>query len=173
MRNPKTPIIAVYTIKCKKTGWIYYGASADYTKRIYIHKSRLRSGKHPNKALQIDFGLHGELSMSMDILKTFKEYSLALKYEKKMIRAADRKKLYNFTNRRRSKNECDTVVSRYLWKNNITNNTFARKCKVSSQAVWLWAGGKATPCYYSALRMENVTKGEITVEDFYPRKKRK
>lgn len=59
----------VYKITCLKNNRVYIGQTAQYAKRIKIHKRRLSNGKHESKELQKDYNKFGVNNFVFEILE--------------------------------------------------------------------------------------------------------
>ena len=60
MKGDEKMYLWVYAIKHNKTGRIYIGASSNPIRRMNIHLSKLRCGKHSVELMQEDFDKYGE-----------------------------------------------------------------------------------------------------------------
>lgn len=59
----------VYKITCLKNNRVYIGQTAQYDKRIKIHKRRLSNGKHESEELQKDYNRFGVNNFVFEILE--------------------------------------------------------------------------------------------------------
>jgi DNA-binding transcriptional regulator YdaS (Cro superfamily) len=58
-------------------------------------------------------------------------------------------------------------ISYYLKKHNLSRAAFAKKAGVIDKAVSHWITGERKPKPATALKIERVTKGEVTLQDIY------
>lgn len=68
-RYPRTKLMAVYRLICADTGHAYIGSSIDALSRCNGHFSNLRRGAHHSPMLQEAFDMHGEASITFDVLE--------------------------------------------------------------------------------------------------------
>ncbi len=55
--------VTIYRIECTANGKIYVGMAANYESRRHYHLHQLFAGRHPTKALQLDFNDYGEAGL--------------------------------------------------------------------------------------------------------------
>jgi predicted GIY-YIG superfamily endonuclease len=95
-RNVNRPIVpGVYRIKCRANGKEYIGGSGDVQNRIAGHKSRLRGGSHPLKAMQDDFAHYGEAVFAFEICELFLSRKEAIRREEELLAQSTGLSLYN------------------------------------------------------------------------------
>lgn len=58
-------------------------------------------------------------------------------------------------------------LNKYLVSRGITSREFAKKLKVSVQAVRKWRVGERTPRQHLVLRIKQATKGAVSPNDWY------
>jgi DNA-binding transcriptional regulator YdaS (Cro superfamily) len=58
-------------------------------------------------------------------------------------------------------------IHEYLEKHSITRAKFAKKVGVIEKAVGHWITGARDPKPDTAVKIERVTKGEVTLQDIY------
>lgn len=88
----------VYKIVNTVNGRVYIGSSTNGKYRITGHKSCLRKNSHPNKLLQEDYNMFGELSFEFVIIKTIDDINLSTlkeEEEKALLEYSERTEVYN------------------------------------------------------------------------------
>jgi group I intron endonuclease len=94
----KNIIRAVYLIKCAPNGGEYIGSTVNFASRMGTHRSHLRTGIHPNRALQADWDKHGAENFEIAILEECTD-ALTAREQFYIDKAkAEGKSLYNVQN---------------------------------------------------------------------------
>lgn len=66
---PSEKLHTIYAIRCKQNGKLYIGRTTRLDKRLEIHFTELRTGKHKTKALLEDFNKYGRENFEVYVLE--------------------------------------------------------------------------------------------------------
>lgn len=75
----------VYVISCLPTGEVYVGSSATLAPRLWAHRSQLRAGSHPNRALQEAWVRWGEDNFDFLVVENLPEWDGLAAAERRWI----------------------------------------------------------------------------------------
>ena len=64
----------IYQIKCTQTKKAYLGSTGNIIKRLKQHYKQLKSNRHPNPEMQLDFNQWGEKSFVVEFIKLVPSY---------------------------------------------------------------------------------------------------
>ncbi len=85
----------VYSIKCVVNNMCYIGSAANFKTRKLTHLSKLKRGKHHNKALQLDYNKYGLNSFVIEVISSNNLNLKGAEYE--LINSIDTNLIYNIS----------------------------------------------------------------------------
>lgn len=86
----KTPAAGVYAIRCAATGACWVAGAANVESQETRHGFALRTGGHPNRALQADWTAHGAEAFRFEVLERIDDPDLTPRGRADLVKARER-----------------------------------------------------------------------------------
>lgn len=170
VRSRRSPISAVYQIRCTVDNKVYIGSSTYVQRRFNQHKAMLRHKRHFNRFLQEAWDLHGEHMFTLEVVE--EACAIQLKEREaqiiKQVRSTDREVGFNVSDETdQTLSGAITAAKTYIVTTPdgseipITNLTaFAERHGLSVYSLWNSARGNSLPRSGYSCRCVDMSKQE-------------